>query len=78
MRCLDQTQRRTTVGKTPFDEWAAQRKDLYLTTHSIRKRQTSMTPAEFKTTISAGERAQTYTLDRAATGIGIVLYMLIF
>ena len=29
-----------------------------------------MPPVEFEPTISAGERPQTYTLDRAATGIG--------
>jgi hypothetical protein len=30
-----------------------------------------MTPVEFEPTISAGERPQTYALDRAATGTGI-------
>ena len=30
---LDHTQRRTTVGRTPLDEWSARRRDLYLTTH---------------------------------------------
>jgi len=29
-----------------------------------------MSPAEFKPTISAGERPQTYALDRVATGTG--------
>ena len=29
-----------------------------------------MTPVGFEPTISAGERPQTYALDRAATGIG--------
>ena len=29
-----------------------------------------MSPAGFETTISAGERPQTYALDRAATGTG--------
>jgi len=28
-----------------------------------------MTPVEFEPTISAGERPQTYALDRAVTGI---------
>ena len=32
---LDHTQRRTTVGWTPLDEWSARRRDLYLTTHEI-------------------------------------------
>ena len=32
-----------------------------------------MPPVEFEPTISAGERPQTYALDRAATGTGISL-----
>ena len=32
-RFLDHTQRRTTFGRTPLDEWSARRRDLYLTTH---------------------------------------------
>ena len=31
MRFLDHTQWRTTVGRTPLDEWSAHRRDLYLT-----------------------------------------------
>ena len=30
---LDHTQRRSTVGRTPLDEWSSRRRDLYLTTH---------------------------------------------
>jgi len=26
----DHTQRRSTVGRTPLDEWSARRRDLYL------------------------------------------------
>ena len=33
-RFLDHTQRRTTVGRTPLDEWKARLRDLYLTTHT--------------------------------------------
>ena len=40
-RCLDHTQRRTTAGRTPLDEWSARRRDLYLTTHNTHNRQTS-------------------------------------
>ena len=29
-RFLDHTQRRTTVGRTPLDEWSVRRRDLYL------------------------------------------------
>ena len=32
MRFLDHTQRLTTVGRTPLDEWSSRRRDLYLTT----------------------------------------------
>ena len=42
---LDHTQRRTTVGGTPLDEWIACRRNLYLTTHSTHNRQTSMPPS---------------------------------
>ena len=34
---LDHTQRRTTFGRTPVDEWSARRRDIYLTTHTILK-----------------------------------------
>jgi hypothetical protein len=67
-RFLDQTQRRTTVGRTPLDEWSAHRKDLYLTKTHTHNRKTSMPPVGIEPQISAGERQQTYALDRAATG----------
>ena len=73
LRFLDHTQRRTTVGRTLLGEWSARRRDLYLTTHNTHNRQTSMPPVGFKPTISAGERPQTYALDRAATGTGNIL-----
>ena len=38
MRFLDHTQRPTTVGRTPPDEWSARRRDLYLTTHNTHNR----------------------------------------
>ena len=68
LRFLNHTQRRATVGRTPLDRWSAHRKDLYLTTHITQ--QTSMPPVGFEPTIPAGERSQTYSLDRAATGTG--------
>ena len=46
------------------------RRDLYLTTHNTHNTQTSMPRAGFEPAISAGERLQTYALDRAATGTG--------
>ena len=64
---LDHT-RRTTVSRTPLDEWSARRRDLYLKTHNTHRKQTSMLPVGFKPTISAGKLPQTYALDRAATG----------
>ena len=71
LRFLDHTQRRITVGMTPLDERSARRIDLYLTTHNICNRQTSMPPVGFEPTISAGERPHTYVLDLAPTWTGI-------
>jgi hypothetical protein len=64
---LDNTQRRTTVGRT-LDGRSARRRDLYLTTHRIQNRQTSMPPVGFEITVSVDERPQTHALGRAATG----------
>ena len=75
LRFLDHTKRRTTVGRTPLDEWSACRRDIYLTIHNIHNRQTSMPPEGFKPMISAGERPQTYALDHAATGTGDIIHM---
>jgi len=44
--------------------------DLSLGAYNIHNRQTSKPPAGFEPTISAGDRPQTYALDRAATGKG--------
>jgi len=68
LRFLDHTQRCTTIGRIPLDEWPARRRDLYLTTHNTHK--TFMPPAGFELAISASELSQTHALDRAATGIG--------
>jgi len=48
-RFLDHTQRRTTVGRTPLDEWSARHRDLYLTTYNTHNRQTSMPPGGIRT-----------------------------
>ena len=67
---LDYTQRRTTVGRTPLDEWSARRRDLYLTLHDTHNRQISMPPVGFEPTISAGERPQAaHLLSRDADEI---------
>jgi len=71
-RFLDHTQWRTTVGRTPLDEWSARRRDLYLVTHNTHNRQTSMPAVGFEPTVSAGERPRTYALDGAATGTGFI------
>ena len=59
---LDHTQRRTThtVGRTPLEESSARRTDLYLTTQDTHNRQTSMPPAGFEPTISAGKLIYIY------------------
>jgi hypothetical protein len=67
---FDHTQATTTVGKTLLDEGSARRRDLYLTTQTLYKTQTSMPPVGFEPTIPASARLQTYVLDRAAAGIG--------
>jgi hypothetical protein len=71
-RFLDHTQRRTTVGRTPLDEWSARRRDLYLATRNTHKGQTPMPKTRFEPTTSAGERPQTHALECAATGTGFI------
>ena len=71
LRFLDHTQPRITLGTTPLDERSARRRDFYLKTHNIHNRQICMPPVGFEPTISAGERPQTYALERAATGTGV-------
>jgi len=46
---LDHKQRRTTVGRTPLDEWSVRRRDLYLTTQKTYNRQTSMPSGGIRT-----------------------------
>jgi hypothetical protein len=56
LKFLDHTQRRTTIGRTPLDEWSARRRHLYLTTHNTR----ITTPlVAFEPTIPASKRPQT-------------------
>ena len=74
LRFLHHTQRRTTVSRTPLDEWSARRRVLYLTTLNTHNRQTSMSPAGFEPTTPVSERLQTYALDRVATGTGSSVY----
>jgi len=67
---FNHTQRRTTVGRTPPNDWSACRKELNVITHNTHNRQTFMPPVGFEPKISAGEQPQTYVLDRVATGTG--------
>ena len=68
------TCRHTTVGRNPLDERSARRRDFYLTTQNSRKRQASMSSAEFEPAIPANDRQQTHALDRSSTGIGSAFY----
>ena len=58
------TLRSTTLGRTPLDERSARRRDLYLTAHNTHKKQTSLPPAGFDSTIPGKERPKTHALDR--------------
>jgi hypothetical protein len=77
LRFLDHSQRRTTVGRTPLDEWLARRRDLYLTTHTTHTRERHPWPrwdssSQFQQ--ASGRRPTTYTArghwDRQTMGIG--------
>jgi hypothetical protein len=52
-----------TLGRTPLYEGSSRRRDLYLTTHNIHKRQTSLPPAGFEPAIRASERLQNQLLQ---------------
>jgi hypothetical protein len=65
------TLRHITFGGTPVDEGSARRRELYLTTHNIHKRQTSIPVAGFEPAVPAKERPQPHALDCGASGIGV-------
>ena len=52
--------------RTPLDERSACRRDLYLTTHNIHRRQTSIPPAGFEPVIPVTEHPQTHASDGAS------------
>jgi len=60
-----------TLGKTPPGRGIARRRDLYLATNNIHRKQTSMPATGFEPIIPASERSQTHALDRAVTGTGV-------
>jgi hypothetical protein len=62
--------RHTTLGRNPLEGGSASRRDLYLTKHNIKKRQTSMPSAGFEPKIPALEWPQTHALERTAAGTG--------
>jgi hypothetical protein len=66
----------TTGGRTPLDGRSAHRRDLYLTTHSAHNRQTSMHPAGLETRIPTSDWPQTLALDRSATGMNLVDFVI--
>ena len=67
-RFLDHTQRRTTVGRTPLDEWSARRRELYLTTHNIHNRHPC--PRWDSNSHSQQASGRRPVLDRTATVTG--------
>ena len=67
-RLYDHTQTHHTC-RTPLDEWSDRLRDLYLTTHTL-KRKASISPKGFESAIPPRKWPQTQVLDRAATGIG--------
>jgi len=63
------TLRNITISRNPLDDWSAQRREPYLTTHNTLKRRTFVLPAGPEPAIPANKRPQTHALDRATTGI---------
>jgi hypothetical protein len=61
------TLRHATLSITPLDEWSVPRRDIYLTTHNNRRRQTSMPQAGFEPAIPGSEGPQTLAIDGAVT-----------
>ena len=55
--------------RIPLDEWSAQCRELYLTTHNTHNRQTNMPSAGFEPAIPGSERLQILALDRVTTRV---------
>ena len=70
LRFLDYTQTHT-PGRTSLCERSSRGKVATCTTHSKRRRRTSMPSAGFEPAIPAIKRSHTYSLKRTATRIGI-------
>ena len=56
LRFLDHTQRRTTVGRTPLDEWSACRRDLSLTDTTHNKLPCRLRDSEPQSQQASGRR----------------------
>jgi len=65
---VSRSQQRITVGKTPHGRIISS-SQRPLPDKAQHSQQTPIPPVGFEPTISAGERPQTYALDRAVTGI---------
>ena len=61
----------TICSRTLLHEWSA-KVDLYLKTHNNHKRQISIPPAGFETTIPVSQRPQAHSLDHTATRISFL------
>ena len=75
LRFLDHTQRRTTVGRTPLDEWSARRRDLYLTTHNTHNKHPCPQWDSNPRSQQASGRRPT-PIDHTATGTGIIIIII--
>ena len=64
----------TTLGRTPLDEWSAQSRGLYLTTHNTHIKDNC---APWQDSNPQYQRLQNHVIDRAATDNG-ELYRVIF
>ena len=60
--------------RNPLDEWSAQFRDLYWTTHNSHNTHISMPAEGFEPTTPASEQSQTHALDRTATATGLKNY----
>jgi hypothetical protein len=64
------TQRLTTLGRTPLDEWSARRRDLFLTTNNSLEINIHVR-GRIRTHNLSGERPHTHVLDSTVTETGI-------
>jgi hypothetical protein len=62
---------RTTVGRTPLDEWSARRRDLYLTTHNTQQHSNFHAYGKFLTHSTSKREAVNLPLYCVATGSGV-------